>query len=167
MDMNNSDEYIIACLLGPTKYEDRFGEDRFGRWPSHITVIPWFDVEHKDEAIAVMQRMAILQRKFTVVIGPEEEFGPRGTVPVMTVQSPALQNMHTMLVGEIENVGGDIPFPQYIIGNYRPHIAKKNDKVFRKNDQIVIDRLFLISAPRLESRLTRLKKIVSEIELQP
>jgi 2'-5' RNA ligase len=157
LDYSNPNEYNIACMLGVTREPDAFVG-----WPSHITVIPWFDIDTDDLAIIALQRVAAITKRFTAEVGREDHFGK---LTVNHVESPDLHTAHNLLVGEIENLGGDNPFPQYILDNYRPHITRKRDKLFHPGDQFCIEGFVLVKTKRDEPRQTRLKRVVAEVEL--
>jgi len=155
----NPDEYIVACMVGPAVQDDFVG------WPSHITVIPWFEVEKDDLASAAVQRVAMVTSQFPVLVGDQDYFGPRRNVPVMTVESSELYDVHEMLIGELENVDADMPFQNIMHERFRPHITKKRDRVLEPGEAVMVTKLYLVAAPKKQSRLTRHKRIVLAAEL--
>jgi len=154
-------EYIIAILLGPTKEPDRF----IG-WPPHMTVVPWFCIDNVDEAIAVLQKVSVISRAFKINIAKPDLFGPRHTVPVLRVNAIELEQVHNILLGELENIGAEFVAPQYMGPNFNPHITIKQNMPIQSGNVIEINKLWLIEATSYEDRRTRLKKVIAEVELQ-
>lgn len=163
-DRDGEVEYIIAVLLQPIRQGISFT-----KWPLHITVVPWFYAD-KDMIIAALQRVGLITPAFTAQVGPEDWFGQRRTVPVNRVFSPELQSVHSLLIGELVNLTDDLDlFSDYrymINDNYSPHITQRSQRIFNEGNTINVNKLSLLKTSPHESRLTRLKTLVYEEELQ-
>lgn len=153
-------EYIISVLLGPLR-----SEDRFVRWPYHITVVPWFEIEDSAIAVAIMNKVAAMLPAFSADYEGLSMFGPQQNVPVTTLDSSCLQELHSFLATDLENEGAYFVAPHYMFGGYHPHITNIQGNSLPSGGSVPVKKLWLIKAKIGEPRKTRLKKVVAEVEL--
>ncbi|UVJ39701.1 2'-5' RNA ligase family protein [Arthrobacter sp. CJ23] len=119
-------------------------------WPLHITLLR-FDVEPPASTDVVPH---LIQRAAAPVagalgavlrIGDDAGFGVQGSIPVSLVDHhPLLQGLHEELLDAVEELGGKVAIPRYVLEGYRPHISHHNSKRPKPGDVVVLDHIALV-----------------------
>ncbi len=156
VDVPRKKEYIIAYLLEPLTEDTNFG-----RWPLHITLIPWFEIDKSDKAKNVVRKISSSHKPFSTTVGEKALFGSDHNIEVYVVkEKQPLRTLHNALVTELKAAGANFLDIKYMNDNYNPHITKKSYANVQPGYQLKISKIHLIEAP-IGNRLTRLKKVVA------
>jgi 2'-5' RNA ligase len=97
--------------------------DRSG-WPVHVTVAGNFRVDGAQiETIsALVAGVAAGVDAFAVHLGPEAQFGPEHSIPVLLADHPTFHRLHERMAAGLARLPGFIAAdPLYWGGGYRPH----------------------------------------------
>jgi 2'-5' RNA ligase len=149
-------EYLIVYLLEQLPK----GLD-FGRWPLHITIVPWFEIEDPAKAAEILKQVCQTHKPFWATVGPTALFGSKNNLPVHTISNPnSLVSLHKELTYLLEAANAKFPNDKNLGKNYIPHITKKSFGKVQQGYRIDIDKIHLVEAP-IANRLTRLKKVIS------
>lgn len=154
-------EYLIVYLLEqmPDGYD-------FGRWPLHITIMPWFEIDDPKQAIDALKNVCKTHKPSWVTVGKTDYFGAKHDLEVNLIANPnPLTSLHKELLETLKSVDAQFPHKKNLARNFMPHITKKSYAKVQPGYKIKIDKIHLIEAP-ISNRLTRLKKVISIGELQ-
>ncbi len=153
-------EYIIAYVLEPLTTGQTFG-----RWPLHITIVPWFEIDNIDKAVEAVNRVVNTHKPFTVTVGQTAYFGPRQNVEVNKINSAPLYALHQALSQVLEASGAKFRHRHYMGNHFNPHITKKSFARVQPGYELNIKNILLVEAP-ITDRHTRPKKVIAIGKLQ-
>ncbi len=144
---------MLAVLL-----ERKEAGNEFGRWPLHVTLIPWFKLEKPvQELSASIQHLLDTFQQFSVKVGSQKQWG-RNTV--FTINSPALHALHNGLL-QLINQEANITAPMRFVGeDFQPHITQKAYATVQPGFSVTIKKIYLIEAPKTKP-IDRIKRVVS------
>ncbi len=155
VDVPTKKEYIVAVLL-----ENKSINEEFGRWPLHITIVPWFEIKNSTKAINAIKRVSKYHKPFSVIVGEKAMFGPKHTVEVNRLaEDQPLKTLHEALTHELNVAGANFMHKHYMGNGYNPHITKRSFANVQPGHTLNIKNVYLIEAP-IGNRLTRIKKVV-------
>lgn len=110
--------YIVVILL-----EDMEAGEPFQSWPLHITLSPIFTTNDISTVMAELEIIAGHYSTFNVVASDISWFGTKHDIPVITVTSETLHDLHTEVYYALEST--NLPSSSTWLDNYRPHITIK------------------------------------------
>ena len=147
-------EYMLAVLL-----EQKNEGESFGRWPLHITLVPWFAIKgNLDEAAGAFKTALQSSQAFSVTTGTKTRLHGREVALVQT--STALQALHMKLLHFVDEYGA-VEEPLRFVGkDYTPHITEKVNATVQPGFNISVKKVYLIEAPK-GNPSTRIKRVVS------
>ncbi len=149
-------EYMVAFLL-----DSKLPNGSFMRWPLHITIVPWFEIDDPSNAIEVFNKVCIAHKPFSVLVGEPTYLGPRQTIDVNIIEkSHPLDSLHRDLIDDLETAQVRFKSSKYIGDNYQPHITKKSYARVQPGYHLKIKSLYFLEAP-VANKLSRLKKVIS------
>lgn len=111
-------------------------------WPSHITLVPWFDLESSkwrefDEAFRDEDIVWDLDARVSVV--REDQFGtPEKPVTVSRLFGIMSVLAHARAAGLVRDFGSKFD-EQYMGLNWHAHISDRKDKVFEMGEVVQLD----------------------------
>lgn len=119
---------------------------QFGRWPLHVTVVPWFRTNKATDEIADIMASVVAWGPLRLIAGEETGFGYRGRKRVTLLQGSSelesieqkvrtlLHNYKALIVDETTKKRG--PF--------RPHVTHQQGKSLSKGDIFVCNSLYIV-----------------------
>jgi 2'-5' RNA ligase len=118
------------------------------RWPIHVTVAGNFEVD--DAAVEtlppIMRAAAADVSLFEVRLGSPDRFGAGGSVPVLLVSHPSLDELHASLAARLSEVAGFTPLePAYWGDGYRSHATLGRAVTAREGERLTLRYLSLFS----------------------
>lgn len=117
---------------------------RFNKWPNHITLLPYFQVE--DLKLLKQQLMELSKREysFSYTIGKIDYFGGERKVKVSKIQEdPALTNLHKSLL-KIALTHDTHMDTALCHPNYKPHITHNHEPFPQENETNQLLKVYLI-----------------------
>lgn len=146
-------EYMLAVLL-----EQKAPGEEFGRWPLHITLVPWFQLKGSIEKLTQDIQSAVSSfQAFAAKVGPRKQWG---THTVHLIDDPVVHELHKRLL-EVVKKHGKLTAPIRLTGKqYRPHITQKPYATVQRGFQVHVKQIYLIEAPK-KNPLIRLKKVTA------
>jgi hypothetical protein len=146
-------EYMLAILL-----EQKGTDEEFGRWPLHITLVPWFQLQKPlGELQEALTSELSTRQSFNVTVGPKKQWGVH---TVHLIDSTALHSLHNNLLGVVKD-HAKLTAPLRFTGKlYQPHITQKSYARVERGFKVSVKQVYLIEAPK-KNPLTRLKKVVT------
>lgn len=143
---------MLAFLL-----EDLPAGQKFGRWPLHITLAPWFMLAGQVESFIVkLNQMTQACQRFTITVGPKQQWA-RHSVHLIE-PSRALQSLHNRLLELVQESVDSEVFVRLADQQFRPHITNKEYAKVQEGFVLRVDRVHLIEAPK-SNPLTRIKAV--------
>ncbi|UKA50071.1 2'-5' RNA ligase family protein [Arthrobacter sp. FW305-123] len=135
-------------------------------WPLHITLLR-FDVgaDLSADVADVLADLAEAPVKGALgtllTVGEEAGFGHMGSIPVSLIEhNPLLQGLHQEIVDAVNNIGGRIATPNYVMERYRPHISHHDGKRPKSGDVVVLDQVALVDmAPDGDHTIRRILRL--------
>ena len=134
-------------------------------WPSHMTLVPWFDLEADcwkqfDEQFQSEEIVWDLDSRLRVVM--KDTFGTEER-PVQVARVFGLMSVlaHARTAGIVREFGGAFD-EQYMGLNWHAHISDTSEKVFTKGEEVPLDSIAVFQK---ESGRKSIKQIYSRTNL--
>ncbi|MBP7837637.1 hypothetical protein KA021_02980 [Candidatus Saccharibacteria bacterium] len=134
----------------------------FGRFPLHLTVVPWFALSEdasEESTVSSISQFTQDLAPMTFVGAKRDKFGPDLDIPVtMLEKTDSLTRLHVGLIA----VSGVTVDSQFIgINDYHPHISDTDDDRFEVGQEQSLGELTLVR--RTDSSSNR--KVVARLTL--
>ncbi|GAB3523007.1 2'-5' RNA ligase family protein [Arthrobacter monumenti] len=116
-----------------------------GAWPLHITLTHFSSDLPPDRLAEILGQPARAALGAEILIGKDDMFGSRRTVPVSLVEhSDVLQRMHEDMVRALSENGADNTSPHFSGENYRPHVTVTDGRRVNRGDTFRINQVGLV-----------------------
>ena len=140
--MPNQGNLIIIYLLKPLGKDEIISR---GRYPLHVTIVPWFNVLPNSTVIKNIKEIAHNTIPIPFEVGNRAFFGSNQDIPVnILVPNKKLNALHETFVAAIEEVGGEFIEPQYTKVGYGPHISHMNKLKPYLGESHLLDKITLL-----------------------
>ncbi|MDQ3065213.1 MAG: 2'-5' RNA ligase family protein [bacterium] len=114
-------EFVIAHIL-----DDVETGDRFTLWPLHVTILPPFQADNKEQVVDAVEQTIKSSAPINVQLGEFAQFGAKRIVRKLII-NPELQSLHDKLLQLANLQGWDVP-QKYVGRYYTPHITRKAER---------------------------------------
>lgn len=147
-------EYMLAVLL-----EQKNQGESFGRWPLHVTLVPWFELKQPlADVVAGLTDVLRSCQSFSVKIGHKHTL--HGKAVTLVEPSAALHALHMNLVDFVDECGLLDKSTNFIGKDYVPHITEKINATVQPGFNVAVKKIYLIEAPKTNPH-TRLKRVAA------
>ncbi len=149
---------MLAVLL-----EQKEQGESFGRWPLHITLVPWFDIPgNLSEAVGALMGTLQSSHAFSVTTGSKTSL--HGRKVALIRDSAALRALHVKLLDFVGEYGRSAEPLRYVGQEYTPHITEKVNATVQPGFAVAVKKIYLIEAPKTNPS-TRIKRVACVGEL--
>jgi 2'-5' RNA ligase len=142
-------DMILVHMLEPQMVGSYF--DR-GRWPLHITLMPWFSspTERRRELEAALKLLAQATPPASLIIGEPALFGPNKDIPVQLVaEAGKLRPLHQGLLDLLKLLQLPLTAGHSFIGpEYTPHVSQYEDRRTEPGQRVEASDFYLVELQR-------------------
>ncbi|MBI3624166.1 2'-5' RNA ligase family protein [Candidatus Saccharibacteria bacterium] len=148
---------MLAVLL-----EQKQRGETFARWPLHITLVSWFQLQKPlPQLVDAVQQAAMTHQVFHVVVGPAKQWRHH---QVHLIESKTLESLHQSLLGIVKRHAQFMNQPMAVGPDFTPHITQKPYAKVQSGFRLPVKQIYIIEAPIINP-INRFKKVVGVAEL--